>query len=120
VYELKVVGWPDLSEDFGPRLDRADKWSNHLAHKVEEGDDYHRTEDPWYTKKFEEWLSVHDPHRQNRVDLRIAQFDDEWAVMSEAEREEYHSEASSFDEAEEEMSTDGEDSKWGDDEHISD
>ncbi len=62
---------------------------------------------------------MHDPHHQKRVDRCSSQFDDEWAVMSEAECVEYHSKASSFDEAEEEMSTDGKDSEWGHDEHIS-
>ena len=49
-YDLDM-SFVDLSEDFGPRLDRADKWSNHLACKFKEGDKYRRVEDPWYNDK---------------------------------------------------------------------
>ncbi len=78
VYEDECrMPWADLLEELGRMLDRADKWSNHLAHKVEEGDEYRRTEDPWYNSKFEKGLEVNDPHRQKGIDLRSAQFDDE-------------------------------------------
>ena len=109
--------FPDLSEDLGPMLDRADKWSNHLACKVEEGDEYRRIEDPWYDKKYAEWLSVNDPCHQKRVDFLSAQRAYNWEIMTNDKREEYHSEESSFDD--EELSTDGESSVWGVDKRIS-
>lgn len=100
----------DISEEFGRRLDRADQWSNHLAIKVDEGDEYRRVEDPWYNNQYEEWLSIHDPHRDARIHARNAQHEYDWAIMNNDEREEYHSDESSFDD--DELITDGEDSDW--------
>ena len=98
-------------------LDRADEWSNHLACKVEEGDEYRRIEDPWYNDKYAKWLSLNDPCHQKRVDFLSAQQAYNWEIMTNDEREEYHSEESSFDD--EELSTDGESSVWGVDERLS-
>lgn len=94
----------DISEEFGSRLERADSWSDHLAFKVGEGNCYRRSEDNWYADKCDRWESIHDPNRWERLQARHAQRDYEWAVMTEDEREEYHSEDSSFDD--EEISTD--------------
>lgn len=109
IYDLEY-SFVDLSEDFGRQFKRADEWSNHLAIKVEEGDEYRRVEDPWYSEKYAEWESIHDPHRDARVHARNAQHEYDWAIMNDDEREEYHSDESCFEE--EVLSTDGEDSDW--------
>jgi hypothetical protein len=86
----------DISEEFGPRLERADEWSNHLATKVDEGDYYCRIDDNWYSNKYEAWAWIHDPNRWERLQLCYAQQEYDLAMMSNAEREEYQSEESSF------------------------
>jgi hypothetical protein len=99
----------DISEEFDQQLD---KWSNHLAVKVNKGDEYCHVDDPWYNDKYTEWEWIHNPDRQAWVEACNAQHEYDWAVMKDDEQEEYHSDKSSFDD--EELSTD-EGEAWSDD-----
>ena len=97
-----------LKFEIATKLARMDGWSDHLLFKVEEGDFYRRSDDPYYRDKWERFLARNPGHLDRKALLREARREEkeyECAVMGALEREEYNSDSGLSDD---ELSTDAE------------